>query len=284
MSNWFVTGVTNGGIGRAIAEAALKRGDQVVGTLRKTDEVAAFEALAPGRAHAVLIDVDRVGEVPAAIDKAIKLLGGRIDIAVNNAGRSVYGAIEEVSVEEAQGVFQTNVFGVMAVMHAVLPHFRANGGGTLINVSSGCGIYAVPGIGIYSASKFALEGMTESLAQEVAGQNITVMLVEPGAIKTNFVSQATKNVARKLDAYANVTGGGKEALGVFYDQAGSAARNGRRRVDGGARQGRRAAARADGGRQSGLRPRQARAARRRRRRAALNGGGPHDHRRPGPRL
>jgi NAD(P)-dependent dehydrogenase (short-subunit alcohol dehydrogenase family) len=220
MSNWFVTGVTNGGIGRAIAEAALKRGDRVVGTLRKTDEVAEFEALAPGRAHAVLIDVDRVGEVPAAIDKAIHLLGGRIDIAVNNAGRSVYGAIEEVSVEEAQSVFQTNVFGVMAVMQAVLPHFRANGGGTLINVSSGCGIYAVPGIGIYSASKFALEGMTESLAQEVAGQNITVLLVEPGAIKTNFVSHATKNVARKIDAYANVTGGGKEALGIFYDQAG----------------------------------------------------------------
>ncbi len=219
MSNWFVTSVSSG-IGRAIAAKALARGDQVVGTLRKPDDVASFEALAPGRAHGVLIDLDRVHDVPSAVDKAIKLLGGRIDIAVNNAGRSVYGAIEEVSIEEAQSVFQTNVFGAMAVMQAVLPHFRSVGGGTLINISSGCGIYAVPGIGIYSASKFALEGMTESLAAETAGQNIKVMLVEPGAIKTNFISHATRNVARKLDAYAQVTGAGKEALGVFYDAAG----------------------------------------------------------------
>ncbi len=95
MSNWLVTGVSSG-IGRAIAVKALDRGGQVVGTLRKADEVAAFEALAPGRAHGVLIDVDRTQDVPAAIEKAIKLLGGKIDIAVNNAGRSVYGAVVEV--------------------------------------------------------------------------------------------------------------------------------------------------------------------------------------------
>ena len=219
MRNWLVTGVSSG-IGRAIAAAALERGDHVVGTLRKADEIAAFEALAPGRAHGVLIDLDRVHEVPAAVDKAIRLLGGKIDVAVNNAGRSVYGAVEEVSIEEAQAVFQTNVFGVMAVTQAVLPHFRSVGGGTLINVSSGCGLYAIAGIGIYCASKFALEGMTEALAQETAGQNIKVMLIEPGAIKTNFISHATRNVSRKLEVYAGVTGGGKEALGVFYDAAG----------------------------------------------------------------
>ena len=219
MRNWLVTGVSSG-IGRAIAAAALERGDHVVGTLRKADEIAAFEALAPGRAHGVLIDLDRVHEVPAAVDKAIRQLGGKIDVAVNNAGRSVYGAVEEVSIEEAQAVFQTNVFGVMAVTQAVLPHFRSVGGGTLINVSSGCGLYAIAGIGIYCASKFALEGMTEALAQETAGQNIKVMLIEPGAIKTNFISHATRNVSRKLEVYAGVTGGGKEALGVFYDAAG----------------------------------------------------------------
>jgi NAD(P)-dependent dehydrogenase (short-subunit alcohol dehydrogenase family) len=219
MSNWLVTGVSSG-IGRAIAAKALEHGGQVVGTLRKADEIAAFEALAPGRAHGVLIDVDRTQDVPGAVDKAIRLLGGKIDIVVNNAGRSVYGAIEEVSIEEAQSIFQTNVFGVMAVTQAVLPHFRSVGGGTLINVSSGCGIYALPGIGIYCASKFALEGMTEALAQEVAGQNIQVMLIEPGAIKSNFISHATKNGARKLEVYADITGGGKEALGVFYDSAG----------------------------------------------------------------
>ena len=219
MSNWLVTGVSSG-IGRAIAAKALERGENVVGTLRKPDEVAAFEALSPGRAHGVLIDVDRVQDVPSAVAKAIRLLGGKIDIVVNNAGRSVYGAVEEVSVDEAQAVFQTNVFGVMAVTQAVLPHFRSNGGGTLINVSSGCGIYGMAGIGIYCASKFALEGMTEALAQEVAGQDIKVMLIEPGAIKTNFITHATKNVSRKLDVYAGVTGAGKEALGVFYDAAG----------------------------------------------------------------
>ncbi len=219
MRNWLVTGVSSG-IGRAIASAALERGDHVVGTLRKADEIAAFEGLAPGRAHGVLLDVDRTGDVPSGVEKAIGLLGGRIDIVVNNAGRSVYGAIEEVSIEEAQSIFQTNVFGVLAVCQAVLPHFRSVGGGTLINVSSGCGIYAMPGIGIYCASKFALEGMTEALAAEVGDQNIKVMLIEPGAIKTNFISHATRNVSRKLDVYASVTGGGKEALGVFYDAAG----------------------------------------------------------------
>lgn len=215
MRSWFITG-TSGGVGQSLAVAALSRGDVVVGTVRQPDQVAAFEALAPGRAHGLLLDVDeldRIGPVAtAAIERA-----GRIDTVVNNAGRSLFGAVEETGLDEAAALFRTNVLAPMAVMQAFLPHFRAIGGGAFVNMSSGCGLIGTPGLGVYSASKFALEGLSEALFAEVQSFGVKVMVVEPGAIATRFISHGTQEVQRRLPEYAALSGAGKAALSVYYE-------------------------------------------------------------------
>jgi NAD(P)-dependent dehydrogenase (short-subunit alcohol dehydrogenase family) len=220
MRNWLVTGVSSG-IGKALAEAALARGDVVVGTARSDRDVADFAALAPGRSHGLTLDVDRLDSIPAAVDQAISLTGG-IDIAVNNAGRSLFGAVEEVAVDEVRALFETNFLGPLAVMQALLPHFRSRGGGTFVTMSSGCGFYGTPGLGAYSASKFALEGLSETLAAETAGFGIRMMIVEPGAINSRFISHATGEAARRLPDYAFLSGSGKNALNAYYETGGEA--------------------------------------------------------------
>ena len=215
MRNWLVTGVSSG-IGKALAQAALDRGDVVVGTARSDEDVAAFAALAPGRSHGLRLDVDRLEDIPAGVARAVALTGG-IDIAVNNAGRSLFGAVEEVAVDEVRALFETNFIGPLAVMQALLPHFRERGGGIFISMSSGCGFYGTPGLGAYSASKFALEGLSETLAAETAGFGIKMMIVEPGAISSRFISHATGEAARRLPDYAFLSGSGKEALNAYYE-------------------------------------------------------------------
>jgi len=217
--NWFITGVS-GGIGRAIAAAALARGDRVVGTVRREADAAAFEALAPGSAFPLLLDVDQTEQAPVAAAAAIARLG-RIDIVVNNAGRSLWGAVEETAIADARALFDTNVFGPMAVMQAFLPHFRGQGGGTVVNMSSGCGLFAVPAVGVYSASKFALEGLSEAVAAETAGFGVKIMLVEPGAVRTRFISHGTTETAHRMPEYAAVLGPGKAALDAYYETAAS---------------------------------------------------------------
>lgn len=217
MKHWFITGVSSG-IGEALAEAALARGDSVVGTVRKPEQIAAFETLAPGRAHGLALDVDKAEQIGPAVQRAISLAGGRIDIAVNNAGRSLFGAVEEITLDEARALFATNVFAPLAVMQALLPHFREAGGGTFINISSGVGLTASPGIGIYSASKFALEGLSEAAAMEVAGFGVRVMLVEPGAVNSRFISHGTSETAKRLPAYAMISGHGKDVLNAYYGE------------------------------------------------------------------
>lgn len=215
MRKWFITGVSSG-IGQALAKAALERGDTVVGTVRRAEAVAPFEAQAPGRAHALMLDLDRPEGIGPAVEQAIAR-AGRIDIAVNNAGRSHYGALEEISLADAQGLFATNVFGPMKVMQSFLPHFRAQGGGLFVNLSSGCGLFGVPGLSAYCGSKFALEGVSESLAQEVGAFGIRVMVVEPGAVSGQFISHGTGEAAERLSDYAEVTGAGKAAFDEMYE-------------------------------------------------------------------
>ncbi len=215
MRNWMVTGVSSG-IGRALAEAALDRGDVVVGTARNDEDVAAFAVLAPGRAHGLRLDVDRLDDIAPVVAQAISLTGG-VDIVVNNAGRSLFGAVEEVAVSEVRALFETNFLGPLAVMQALLPHFRARGGGIFVTMSSGCGFYGTPGLGAYSASKFALEGLSETLAAETAGFGIRMMIVEPGAINSRFISHATGEAARRLPDYAFLSGSGKNALNAYYE-------------------------------------------------------------------
>jgi NAD(P)-dependent dehydrogenase (short-subunit alcohol dehydrogenase family) len=221
MRKWLVTGVSSG-IGQALAQAALDRGDAVVGTARRDEDVAEFAALAPGRSHGLKLDVDRLDAIPAAVEQALALAGG-IDIAVNNAGRSLFGAVEEVAADEVRALFETNFFGPLAVMQALLPHFRARGGGTFVTMSSGCGFYGTPGLGAYSASKFALEGLSETLAAETAGFGVRMVIVEPGAINSRFISHATGEAARRLPDYAFLSGGGKDALNAYYETGAEAA-------------------------------------------------------------
>ena len=220
MERWFITGVSSG-IGRAIAEAALNRGDRVVGTVRKAVDLAPFEALGED-AHALLLDLDRTETAHAVATEAIALLGD-VDVVVCNAARSLFGAIEETSTQEMQALFTTNLFGQHAVMRAFLPHFRARGRGRIVAISSGAGIGATPGVGVYSATKFALEGLCEALSQEVADFGIAVTLIEPGAIASRFISHGTQDVAGRMPAYAALSGGGKDGLQIYYETAASPA-------------------------------------------------------------
>ncbi len=202
--NWLITGCSSG-FGRALAVAALARGDRVVGTVRQEGQRAEFEALAPGRAFAELLDVRDAARIEAVVASVVARLG-RVDVLVNNAGYGLLGAVEETSPEEARDILETNFLGTFLVTRAMLPQLRRQGGGHILNMSSGAGIGAVPGLGLYSASKFAIEGLSEALAQEVGHLGIRVTIIEPGAFNTGFPTGGLKRVRQPIDAYAALTG------------------------------------------------------------------------------
>jgi NAD(P)-dependent dehydrogenase (short-subunit alcohol dehydrogenase family) len=194
MSTWFITGAT-GGLGLAIARRALDTGHAVVATGRSVDRAA---ALLEGDGSRVLLqrmDVTDAESVDAAVRAAVERFGG-IDVLVNNAGRGMTGAVEEVSDAETRAVFETNVFGVLAVTRAVLPGMRARRAGRILMVSS-FGGFTQPGAGsgIYGSSKFALEGLSEALRNEVGPLGISVTIVEPGSFRTDFLASGTMSVA-----------------------------------------------------------------------------------------
>ena len=211
---WLITGCS-GGFGRAVAQEALRQGDRVIGTLRHRDQFAAFEALAPGRCHALELDVRDGPRIGTAVAAAVGRYG-RIDVLLNNAGHGLLGAVEETSLEEARGIFETNFFGLLQVTQALLPQMREQGGGRILNMSSGAGVGAVPGLGLYSATKFAVEGLTEALAAEVAGLGIKVTLIEPGAFNTGFPAGGLVESRRRLAAYAAFTGHGAAGVQQWY--------------------------------------------------------------------
>ena len=216
MSNskrWFITGISSG-IGEALARAAVARGDTVIGTARSAAAVETFSAIAPGRSIGVQLDVSQPAEVKRAVDEAIS--SGPLDVVVSNAGQSIFGAFEETSIEEAKALLDVNVFGPWAVAQAVLPHFRERGSGQLVHMSSGCGVMGMPGLSAYCASKFALEGFSEALAAEVSQFGVRLLIVEPGAVKTKFISHGTQETANRMAEYAFLSGSGKTALEGFY--------------------------------------------------------------------
>lgn len=186
MANWFITG-TSSGLGLALARAALARGDTVVGTVRAQADAQAFAALAPGRAHAMKLDVTDEAAVQVVVRTAQGLVGP-LDYVVNNAGRGFTGAIEETSLEDAHALFAVNVLGPMAVIKAVLPAMRARRAGHIVNVTSVSGLAAWHGTGLYGATKFALECLGRTLAQEVAPLGIKVTNVAPGGMRTAFAA------------------------------------------------------------------------------------------------
>ena len=186
MANWFITGVS-GGLGQALAQAVLAIGDRVVGTCRREADRAAFEASAPGRATGMILDVAdhcAVSRVVAVAEAAL----GRIDTLVNNAGYGMVGAIEETSIAEAKALFDVNLFGAIAAIQAVLPAMRARRGGRIVNITSLSGFAPWWGTGIYGASKYALECVGQTLAQELAPLGIHVVNVAPGGLRTGFAA------------------------------------------------------------------------------------------------
>ncbi len=219
-NSWFITGVSSG-IGRALAATLLERGARVAGIVRRKTDLTDFEALAPGLARGYLLDVADTAATPGIVSAVLTEFGG-VDVVVNNAGQSLWGAVEETAISEARAIFETNVFGAMAVMQAFLPHFRSRGYRQFINLSSGCGLFPVSGCGVYSASKFALEALSEAVANETSGFGVRVMLVEPGAVATRFISHNTTETSLKNDAYAGLTGDGKATMDPWYQGAISA--------------------------------------------------------------
>jgi NAD(P)-dependent dehydrogenase (short-subunit alcohol dehydrogenase family) len=198
--HWLITGVSSG-LGRALAEQVLDRGDAVTGSLRSPEQAAEFEQLAPGRSSALVLDVTDECAISSLISGAVARAGG-LDVLVNNAGYSLLGAVEETSLEEAREIMAVNFFGAVQVTQAVLPHFRRRGGGHVVNVSSVAGTIGFPWSAMYSASKSALAAWSDALAAETAGLGIKVTCVEPGGLRTNFASTSLRSVQGSLPAYA----------------------------------------------------------------------------------
>jgi NAD(P)-dependent dehydrogenase (short-subunit alcohol dehydrogenase family) len=196
---WFITG-TSRGFGRVWAEAALARGDRVAATARDAKSLAPLVERYADRIAAMTLDVTDRAAVFRAVAQAQERFG-RLDVAINNAGYGLFGAIEEVSEANARAQIDTNVFGALWVTQAVLPIMRAQGSGHIIQVSSIGGVNAFPTVGLYHASKWALEGFSQALSVEVAAFGIKVTLVEPGGYATDWSGSSAVRSA-ELPAYA----------------------------------------------------------------------------------
>ncbi|MCG5439220.1 SDR family oxidoreductase [Micromonospora foliorum] len=197
MRTWFITGASRG-LGRAFADAALDRGDRVVAAAR-TIAQADFDERYADRLLTLTLDVTDRAAVIAAVNTAVEHFG-RLDIVVNNAGTLSMGMIEEFTEAEARAQFEVNLFGALWVSQAVLPHLRAQRFGHIVQVSSIAALGGFPSTGLYSASKFALEGMSEALAMEAAAFDIKVSIVQPGGYWTDLYTSL--RATTPMDAYA----------------------------------------------------------------------------------
>ena len=201
MKTWFITGATRG-FGALIMEAVLASGDAVVATARHPSSIADHPRLLK-----LPLDVTNEGQARDAAARGIEKFG-YIDVLVNNAGYGLLGAVEESSAIEVERVFATNVFGLLNVTRAVLPYMRERRSGHIVNMSS-VGGYAAnyPGWGVYCATKFAVEGISEALSVELAPLNIHATVVEPGFFRTDFLSaQSLSSTAARIDDYADTVG------------------------------------------------------------------------------
>jgi NAD(P)-dependent dehydrogenase (short-subunit alcohol dehydrogenase family) len=186
---WLITGA-NSGFGRAITEAAVAADDTVVATARNVKALDDLVAAHPGQVEALPLDVTDTASIQETVQNICDR-HGRIDVLVNNAGRSHVGAAEETTDAELRSLFEVHVFGPAALIRAVLPHMRARRSGAIVQLSSMGGQLSFAGFGAYSATKFALEGMSEALAEEVRPLGIKVLIVEPGAFRTALFANIT---------------------------------------------------------------------------------------------
>jgi NAD(P)-dependent dehydrogenase (short-subunit alcohol dehydrogenase family) len=199
---WFITGCSTG-FGRELATQALERGYRVVVTARKPDEVEALAA--KGEALVLKLDVTDKNQIDTAIKAAEKQFGG-IDVLVNNAGIGYFAAVEESEEKEVRRMFEINVFGMGRVIQAALPGMRRRRKGFIVNISSVAGLRSFPSLGYYDATKFAVEGLSEALWQEVEPLGIKVMLVEPSGFRTDWAGRSANESKKQIADYAATAG------------------------------------------------------------------------------
>ena len=207
---WFITG-TSTGFGHLLAEEALKRGERVIATARDVSKLSRLARQYPDRIHTLTLDVTNPNEIISIAQQGIAAFG-HVDTLVNNAGYGVNGAIEEVSEDEFEPMFQSNIYGLIRVTRAFLPHFRQRRSGHIFNLSSIGGLIGSPGWGFYNATKFAVEGLSEALAEEMKPLGVHVTVVEPGPFRTDFLGRSSKLARRQLRDYATTAGKAREYL------------------------------------------------------------------------
>ncbi|WP_313166156.1 oxidoreductase [Massilia oculi] len=196
---FFITGVSSG-FGRALAQAAIATGHRVAGTVRGAEQAAAFAALDPARAHPQLLDVTDSAAIEAVVARVERELGP-IDVLVNNAGYGHEGVLEESPLDEMRRQFEVNVFGAVAVIKAVLPGMRRRRQGHIVNITSMGGTITMPGISYYCGSKFALEGVSDTLSKELAPFGIAVTAVAPGSFRTDWAGRSMVRSPRAIGDY-----------------------------------------------------------------------------------
>src|ERR1700744_886434 len=208
---WFITGASRG-FGRVWTEAALKRGDKVAATARKLESIAYLEEKYGANVLTLELDVTNIDQVKSAVAQTHNHFG-KLDIVLNNAGYSLVGTIEEASANDARALYETNIFGTLAVIQAALPLLREQGYAHILGVSSGLGHVTMPVIGYYCSSKWAFEAIHESLAAEIKPFGIKVTIIEPGAYATEFGSPSSLKLAAGLDIYSDLRKQVYERLG-----------------------------------------------------------------------
>jgi NAD(P)-dependent dehydrogenase (short-subunit alcohol dehydrogenase family) len=220
---WFITGCSTG-FGRELSVILLKRGYRVVATARDKAKVEDIAAGNPKNGLALALDVDKQGQIDAAV-KAAEARFGRIDVLVNNAGYGYLAAVEEGDDADIRAMFETNFFGLAAMTRAVLPIMRDQKSGAIVNVSSVGGFIGFPGSGYYAATKFAVEGLSESLSKEVGPLGIKVIIVEPGPFRTDWAGRSLKTPRKPVDAYADTAIARRRQIqGISGSQAGDPVR------------------------------------------------------------
>ncbi|MFG2328707.1 oxidoreductase [Streptomyces sp. NPDC048604] len=214
MSVWFVTGASRG-LGAEITREALGRGHRVIATARDAEAVLRAYPHQPDGLLAASVDVTEPEQLAAAVEAGLARFG-RIDVVANNAGYGLVGAIEETSDKAARALFDVNVFGALNTLRATLPTLRAQRSGHVLNIGSVGGFATAPAVGLYGASKFALEGISEALHAELAPLGVRVTVVEPGGFRTDFLSSLSMQVEpASIADYAAATGPVREALAGF---------------------------------------------------------------------
>jgi NAD(P)-dependent dehydrogenase (short-subunit alcohol dehydrogenase family) len=222
-SVWFITGCSTG-FGRELARQLLVAGKQVVVTARDAEKIGDLVALAPDNALALSLNVDRPAEIEAAVSAALARFG-RIDVLINNAGYGYLAAVEEGEDAEIRALFETNVFGLAALCRAVLPTMRAQQSGAIVNISSMGGVIGFPGIGYYNATKFAVEGLSEAMAKELAPLGVKVLIVEPGPFRTDWAGRSLKTPKHAIADYAETAIARRDSTRAYSGtQAGDPAR------------------------------------------------------------